>query len=763
MNNTIILSLNGKANADANANGLTQCQALLERLLRAGIISSDDWFTASEESRREMLSVVNTDTLLAMLVDSELLTQYQAAQTMVGGFDHLMLGNYRLLDRIGAGAMGSVYRGEHAILRRPVAIKVLQNSQNDNNVLLQRFFIEMRALAAIRHPNIVAALDAGMVAKKADAKAPSTYYLVMEYVLGTTLEDIVTNGPMSVAEACELIYQVSGALEETNKHNLVHRDIKPANILITPTGVAKLLDFGLATHFGCRRLTLPGTLLGTLSYMAPEQVTDAASVDIRADIFSLGCTLYFCLTGKPPFSFTGNLNQQIAARLTQSMPGIRVHRSDVPSDLEAIVQRLMAHHRDDRYTTPQSVMRALLPYVNASMDFATALSDQHSVTFVPTELQLASQTCDSPRVLIVDDEPLVRNLIRNFFRKEGITCHEAGDGRECLQLAGNQPFDLILLDIDMPNLSGTETLMRLRQDTCAGNLKIIMMSGGVTGDEMSELLALGADDFLTKPLSRHQLVARAKTALLHKATQDRTDFLHQQLMRVNADLEQTLEMRSSDLTHSRGALIFTLARIVESRTNETSGHLSRITQYVSALGRSARRVSRFASVLDDAFLQTLESCALLHDIGNVALPDSVIRPTHPLDPEEMIILQAHTTIGAETLKSVGKRDRGASAMWQMAIEIARHHHERFDGTGYPDQLSGNDIPLSARIVAIADSYDQLRVARPVGMELSHNAAIEWLLEGCPGHFDPWLLQALPHCAAEFENIFRTCAQESRPA
>src|SRR5262249_43413462 len=162
--------------------------------------------------------------------------------------------------------------------------------------------------------------------------------------------ELVARQPLPIAQACEIIYQIAGALDETRRHQLIHRDIKPSNVLVTAEHVAKLLDFGLALHFG-RRLTNPGTLLGTLSYMAPEQAVNSTSVDIRADIYGLGATLFFCLTGKPPFSAQGNITQQVASRLTQPPPELRTHRADVPAALDEIVRRMMAHHPEERLPT----------------------------------------------------------------------------------------------------------------------------------------------------------------------------------------------------------------------------------------------------------------------------------------------------------------------------------------------------------------------------------------------------------------------------
>jgi putative two-component system response regulator len=269
-------------------------------------------------------------------------------------------------------------------------------------------------------------------------------------------------------------------------------------------------------------------------------------------------------------------------------------------------------------------------------------------------------------------------------------------------------------------------------------------------------LALGADDYLAKPLSRQELVARVKAALQHKAAQDRSEQLNQQLLQINAELEAALIARHSDQVHARNALVFALAKIVESRAQETTAHLTRMTRFVTTLARRARHAPRLAAMLDQAFLQTLESCTLLHDIGNVALPDHILHRNGPLDPEDMIIAQAHTTIGAETLQSVAKRDRSAAAFWRMAIDIARHHHEHFDGSGYPDRLAGNDIPIAARIVALADTYDTLRSPSALGIALSHNAAVEMILKGAHGHFDPLLLQAFQEGEAEFDAVFRAC-------
>ena len=431
----------------------------------------------------------NQDELLAHLQEAQMLTAYQTAHLRSEGAGNLVLGNYRILDQIGAGGMGIVYRGEHAFLRRPVAIKVFKDPLETGQILLQRFFVEMRASSRIRHPNVVWALDAGTVKGKRPEE-PHRHYLVMEFVTGSNLEQLAAKNPLGVAQACELIYQIAGALDETHKLNLIHRDIKPSNILVTAQNTAKLLDFGLALHFGQRRLTMPGTVLGTLGYMAPEQVADAAHVDIRADIFGLGATLFFCLTGVCPFPAHGSLTQQAASRLVHQPLRLRLHRPEVSSELETVIGRMMAHAREDRYPTPQSLLRALLPFVRATQEAWPQRLARLSAAPRHAEENQAGPGPAPPRILIVDDEPDIRRLCKSHFQRAGFQCTEASDGAEALALLAKTEFDLVLLDIDMPHMSGSETLIRVRQELSCGRLKVIMISGGVSPDEMSAMLAL---------------------------------------------------------------------------------------------------------------------------------------------------------------------------------------------------------------------------------------------------------------------------------
>src|SRR5260370_31348900 len=228
---------------------------------------------------------------------------------------------------------------------------------------------------------------------------------------------------------------------------------------------------------------------------------------------------------------------------------------------------------------------------------------------------------------------------------------------------------------------------------------------------MAQLLADGADDYPTKPFSLIQLQARVQAAVRLKEAQDRSDRLNRNLLAVNAELEGNLDARDSDLVEARNALVLALAKMVEYRDFETGAHLQRLQRYCGTLTREAIKIPHFAGQVDENFIQMLECCAPLHDIGNVGLPDHIIRKPGKLTSEERLIMQTHTTIGADTLTEVARQHGFALAFLHTAIDIVRHHHERWDGTGYPDGLAGSAIPLSPPGVAIGDVYDALPARR----------------------------------------------------
>ncbi len=745
---TCLLPPTGKSGSFITPRPGAKVRGLLKELLESSLVLQEDWDALVPEQRQNLVQYCEDEALLSRLADVGLLTEYQANRIEAGTHFGLILGNYRVLERLGAGGMGVVFRAEHIRMRRQVAIKVLPFGPEHDPRLLRRFMTEIRAIAQLQHPNIVGAIDAG---ETSDRSGTVLHFFVMEYVPGQDLEEYVrAQGPLPPAKACDLMHQVASALAEAHKHNLVHRDIKPSNIQITPEGQAKLLDFGLA-----RRLrsgtTEPGTLLGTLDYMAPEQIQDASGVDIRADLYGLGGVLYWCLTGETPFPSKGSMVEELAARMHKLPPSVCGKRPNVPAELNHLVKKLMALQPDDRFATPQEVMRALLPFLKSDgQEFLPRVEPMPVRDGGP-------DTPGAPRVhqvLIVDDEPSIRTFSKFVLHSDGLQCAEVGAGLEALEAVRQKNYDLILLDVNLPDMEGTDVCKKLREHPPCPNLKIIMVSGGTNGDIMAQLLLSGADDFLTKPFSLVQLQARVKAALRLKEAQDRTDLLHRHLRTVNQELERSLGARTSDLVDARNALVLALAKLVEHRANETGAHLGRLQQYCRCLAEEAGRTPSLADQIDANFVELLECCAPLHDVGKVALPDHILLKPGKLDPEERVLMQTHTVIGAETLEEVAKQHGASVAFLQMAIDIARHHHERYDGTGYPDGLAGTDIPLAARIVAIGDVYDALRSRRPYKPALSHNAALQVILDSPQQHFDPVLLQAFERVAPQFERFYR---------
>ena len=728
----------------------------LQEMLAASFVLAEDWEALPEALREQLTACRDNRQLLELLVQHKLLTEYQASRIEAGSTFGLVLGNYRVLDRIGAGGMGIVFKAEHVDMRRLVAIKVFPLTPDQDPRLLSRFLVEMRAVAQLHHPNIVAAMDAGKAASP-EPGTPGLRYFVMEYAPGQDLEEYVQQrGPLVPAKACDLIHQIASALAEVHKYNLVHRDIKPSNIQVTPDDQAKLLDFGLARHFSTR-LTEPGIALGTIDYIAPEQARDASAVDIRADIYGLGGTLYWCLTGEVPFPAQGSIAEDLIRRLNSPPPSVRKLRPEVPAELGDVVARMMAVDPADRFPNPQALMRTLLPFLKPEAREHLVLQKDHAVVGTPAASPNgAAGIHRTHQALIVDDEASIRTFCRQVLQAEGIYCDEANDGVQGLEAARAKPYDVVMLDVDMPGLKGPEVLRHLREAPPCPHLKVMMISGQCPADEMARMLLAGADDYLNKPFSLIQLQARVKAALRLKDAQDRSELLTGRLLAVNAELERNLTNRDSDLVHARNALVLALAKLVEHRDTETGAHLLRIQRFSRCLAEEAAGAPGFAGQIDQPFIEMLECCAPLHDIGKVGLPDHILLKPGKLTPDERILMQTHTVIGADTLKEVAKQHGAALAFLQMAIDIARHHHERYDGQGYPDRLAGSDIPLAARLVAVSDVYDAMRSRRVYKPALSHAATMQLMIEATTGQFDPALIPVFQRCAPRFEEIFHEC-------
>jgi serine/threonine protein kinase len=263
----------------------------------------------------------------------------------------MQLGEYQILDRIGAGGMGQVYRARHRTMQRDVAVKILPNAFADNPTFVTRFNTEIRAIGRLMHPNIVTAFDAGYT--------DSVHYLVMEFVDGISLSNrVATQGVLSIAEAIDVLAQAASALSYAHSMGVVHRDIKPGNMMLTNKGVLKICDFGLADlESDNTQIQSTRHLVGTVEYMSPEQIDRPDAIDHRTDLYSLGATLFFLLTGRP--LFTGELIHVALAHRQSKPPALYEVRNDCDLRLDSIFQRLVAKHPDDRYPDAAAIVEAL--------------------------------------------------------------------------------------------------------------------------------------------------------------------------------------------------------------------------------------------------------------------------------------------------------------------------------------------------------------------------------------------------------------------
>jgi serine/threonine-protein kinase len=333
---------------------------LLDRVRRSGIIPGDrleGFLVGLQASGRAPATPAD---VLDRLVDAGMITRFHADRLAAGKYKGFQLGSYLILDQLGVGGMGQVYLAEHVNMRRLAALKVLPPLSFDDPVARERFFREARAAGTLDHPNIVRVFDLCQEGK--------ILYLVMEYVEGVSLQEVVgRHGPLDVGAACHYARQVAFGLQHAHELGFVHRDVKPANLLVDRVGVVKILDFGLVrseteSGAGLTRRLDNKLVLGTADYVAPEQAMDSSSVDIRADVYSLGATLYFALTGRPLFP-GGRVAQKLVWQQVKDPVPVDGLRPEVPAELAAVVHRMLAKKPADRFQSPAEVFDALAPFI----------------------------------------------------------------------------------------------------------------------------------------------------------------------------------------------------------------------------------------------------------------------------------------------------------------------------------------------------------------------------------------------------------------
>ncbi|MCE5268296.1 MAG: serine/threonine protein kinase [Planctomycetaceae bacterium] len=360
------------------------------------VTTPDEFFAVLEKSKLLTPSQLNEARQLAQgddptriaktIARRDLITWWQASQ-LLAGRSSFYLGKYRLIDLLGRGGMGNVFLAQHVTMSRRVALKIISRKARKDQAAVDRFLAEARAAALLDHPNIVQAYSVD--------KDGERYYMVMEYVEGLDLQRLVReDGPLDCQLAANYIRQAADGLDHAHQRNIVHCDIKPSNLLVSRQGIVKILDLGLARLVEGEQLEPDSSasaerVLGSVDYLAPEQAIQGWNIDRRADIYSLGCTLYFLLTGHPPFP-RGTLTERILKHQTQQPSALQQERAGLPDELAAICVKMMAKRPDDRYPSAADVSHALThwrssPAIKRAVPLVTARPLEEPTTDKPGE------------------------------------------------------------------------------------------------------------------------------------------------------------------------------------------------------------------------------------------------------------------------------------------------------------------------------------------------------------------------------------------
>lgn len=376
---------------------------------------------------------------------------------------------------------------------------------------------------------------------------------------------------------------------------------------------------------------------------------------------------------------------------------------------------------------------------------------------IADQVGVADSVSTTPKhatIMIVDDEPINIMVVQRYLELEGYhNFATITDSTLALESIANVKPDIVLLDIMMPKVDGLEILDGLRNDELLRHIPVVILTGSTDQETKQKALELGATDFLSKPVDPSDLAPRVRNSLLTKAHQDQMEAYAQAL-------EDKVLERTKDLAQSRLDVIYSLSRAAEFRDNETGKHVIRVGRYVGVIARGLG--------LDREMVELLEHASPLHDVGKIGIPDDILLKPGKLTPEEFDTMQnhcghgrkvfhtlsggekrqylAHTELGSQIIGNTG------SELLDMAASIAMSHHEKFDGTGYPLALAGEDIPLEGRITAVADVFDALSSKRPYKNAFSREKSFKIMEDGRGTHFDPRILDVFFSCSEEITKI-----------
>jgi CheY-like chemotaxis protein len=466
------------------------------------------------------------DALAQQLVAAGKLTDYQAEAVRERRFTELRIGNYEVLQRLGAGGMGNVYKARHRRMKRIVALKVLSRSADQSGTFLQRFQREVELISRLAHPNIVMAFDAD--------EAEVGHFLVMEFINGRDLaHEVHHRGPLPVREAVEAILQAARALEYAHDQGIIHRDVKPANLLRDASGTLKVADLGLARFNetanspGISSVTQAGGIVGTVDYMPPEQAFEPSTVDHRADVYSLGCTFFFLLTGRPPY--TGDSLMAILLKHREApIASVATFRSDVPASVEAVFAKMVAKKPADRYQTMTEVVQALegldvgsapasvaatLPVTPPAQPIAgdsgaTVALGPASTSCHPKDLGVA-QPPAAPKaqaVLLVEPSRTQASIIRKFLQELGATdIVVAPSGQKALEVLRSTAVRAVVSAMHLADMTGVQLLQQVRTDAHLAEVGFILVTSEADAPQTVGLREMPRTTLLPKPFDLEHL------------------------------------------------------------------------------------------------------------------------------------------------------------------------------------------------------------------------------------------------------------------
>ncbi|MBT3206183.1 MAG: response regulator [Gammaproteobacteria bacterium] len=350
---------------------------------------------------------------------------------------------------------------------------------------------------------------------------------------------------------------------------------------------------------------------------------------------------------------------------------------------------------------------------------------------------MTDSNTNKPRILVIDDEPFFLQLLTEAL-SEKFQISLAKNGRQGLTRAeGEAKPDLILLDVVMPEMDGYETCKALKENIYTREIPVIFLTAKRDVEDELKGFNLGAVDYITKPISIPILLTRVQTQLA--------------LSQQKIALEQLVQERTREIEVTKDAIVYSMGEMAEARDKETGNHLLRTKEYVRVLAEQLATTDKYKSVLTTAMINAFQRAAPLHDIGKIAVPDSVLLKEGPLDNDERKIMDLHPVYGKTTIEN-SESKIGSTLFITIAKEIAYSHHERWDGSGYPQCLKQEKIPLSARLMALADVYDALVSKRCYKEAMLHDEAVSLIAEARGSHFDPDIIDSFIAVKSEFKII-----------